>query len=392
LVAATAIGQAVGSGEPEDAKWLLGRHKVAESLIKALEGASGDHAWEAQKAAHRALETISGVTLVWAESRDGLTEGQRSTIAKWREWAERDAVDFKASDEALAKIESAWRQLEDPRAWRKALEDAKDTWGVAAAAPTARGTAENVPALPAEIAKDATPEEQQALSKARASLRIALERTVGPSLDERKKKYVLTSEEAQSLEVVVHNLGQSGRRGGANRIRKNAATELMTYGLRAIELLKRALESEQVYVRWSAASAIADLAPSVDRDDLHALAFAYELPDRLFLLLDEQAENQAPFVRADAHRALVAISGKSVAWPENVESKSPTPEESEARRQWLTWVTEQGELVRASETLREEHRKALGELERKLASPRGWREALSGVEAAIAKAEKDLKP
>jgi hypothetical protein len=400
--AAVAIADAITRGDVEDVKWALGRNKVGTKLVALLD-LSGDAASAAARnAANATLEAIAGTSVGWSDSKEpSPTETQRNATTKWKEWAAKDAAAFEASDKdrdaQRKKHEDAWQALENASSWRRALAEAVDTYGTTTTKSgdktdaTKPGDKTDVTATNPDIAKEATPDEQKRLVELKGKVKTTLDKVVGPTLEERKAKYQLTSDERQSLNVVLHNLQQSGTRGSQNLIRQNAANELTTYGLKALPLLAEALTSDNVYGRWSAAGAIEKIAGSADKDDVRTLVDAYDVPTKLAALLEEQSDGRAAYVRADAAKALAAVSGNStITWPEN-KDKAVSPEESEARSAWTAWASRESSEFQRVERAREDHRKALNEVLKKLDGARSWQDAMVAAPKAIEKAERELK-
>jgi hypothetical protein len=394
--AANALSDAVRRGDPGDVKWALGRSKVGTRLLTLLDSQGDDSSAGARNAGNQALESISQTTFNWQETKDPIpTDSQRTAIGKWRDWATKDAAAFdaseKANDEARRKLDDAWRSLDDSRNWRKALAAAIDAYGTTLdknATKPEKGTDTNGAPLNPDIAKDASPEEQKALAEMKQKIKTCLEKTVGPSIEELKKKYEPTSEERQELDIALHALQSDQRRGGNDK-RQNALATVTGLGIKAIGALSEALDGDNLLGRWDAAKALGGIA--TQGPDALALIREAGVPSKICSLLDESTEERAVQIRADANAALQAISGTTMGWPSDATDKNPSSAESDARGRWVAWAAKDAADFQKTERLREENRKALTDLLKKLEGPRTWRDAMEKAPAAIAKAERELK-
>lgn len=403
--AAAAIDDAVRRGDETEVKWALGRYKIATLLATVLDSSGDEKAAKARDNANRALETISSTSNGWTETKEGApTDSQRAATAKWKAWAATHDSDWEKADKEREgkrrQLNTDWRELDDSKSWRKALARCIDTYGTTTAS-AGKKDGEDATAKPKDaddktnpdIAKAATPEELKALAEAKSKIKKLLDETVGLSVEDKKKKYAPSSDELQDMKQALHNLGDRQRRGGAMQ-RKNAINNIVTkYGIKAIAPLSEALNGDNIVEDRGVASAVAGIV-GANKDDAPTLIRAYGMPARLLGLLDYTDDKRAAGVRYEGNKALEAISGTSMGWPALVEgenaSQSITPEESEAKTRWNDWVAKDSAEFDRTEKAREDHRKTLNELLKKLDSPRNWKEALEAAPGAISKAERDL--
>jgi hypothetical protein len=286
--------------------------------------------------------------------------------------------------------------MEDPKSWRKALARAIDSYGTTITSKkdgesTATPKTDDGGKINPDIAKDATPEQLGQLNELKGRIKKVLAEVVGPPIDERKKKHAPSSDELQEMKQALHNLGDARRRAG-NRIRTNAIQNIVSkYGIRAIEPLSEAIDGQNIVEDKGMATAIGQIVGAGEKDDAQALVRAYGIPEKLLALLEFTGDAKAASVRIEGNKALEAIAGQGMGWPADVQTQEMTREENEARARWADWVKQDAQDFVRTEKQRDDHRKALNELLKKLDSPRGWRDALEAAPAAISKAERDLK-
>lgn len=403
--ASAAIADAVTRGDEGDAKWAVGHYKVASNLANVLDASGDDGAFEARNQANHALEVISGTSQGWLETRDPApTEAQRNATAKWKDWAKNSDAAFETAEIdresgsnpnkfSRKTILADWKELDDPQNWRKALDRCSDRYGTVTTTtgkgetPKPDGTTPTNP----EIVKDATPEEQKKLNEAKTKVKKCLDTLVGLSLEERKKKYTASSEEAQDMAEQIHRAGNPVRRGGPEK-RDNAVDALVAYGLKAIGPLSDGWDGVGTVGQRGLAGAFGRLAGIDPKEDALILLNAYGAPSKIVALLDDASDDRSAGIRLEADKALQAIfPSAGVGYPTDATEQFPSQAESDAKAKWQAWVSTAATDFQRTEKAREEHRKVLTELLKKLDSPKSWKDALKDYQAAITKAERDLK-
>jgi hypothetical protein len=395
--AALALADVITRGDAEDARWLLGHYKVGSRLTSLLDSSGDDNAAACRNAGDRALEQISGTQFGWTESKDPYpSESQRQASSKWKAWSFTDAANFETAEktraDALAKLDEVWKSLDDPKNWRRALTDAIDAFGLGTPAPKGGEDAKEKPAgegVNNEVARAATPEEQKAIQDAKAKIHVALEKTVGPSLDDLKTKYALSSEERQDVDVQLHNVGDSKRRGGAE-YRGNAADALVQYGAKAIDPLAASLDGDNLRLRWDASKALGRVSGGAQREDALRLIYSFSAPSRMVPLLDEATDERAPTIRNDVNKALEAISGVGTGWIDT-DQQQPSEVEITATSKWRSWATAAEAEASKRERLREDHRKKLNEILKDLDKASKWHDALDRATKELDRTERDLR-
>ncbi len=402
--AAAAVDDSVRRGDEGEVKWALGRYKIATLLTNVLDASGDDKSARARDNANRALETISSASQGWAETKDpNPTEAQRAATAKWKEWARKNDESWETANRekeaARKKLNADWRDMEDQKGWRKALARAVDAYGTTVTA-KADGTTDTSTTpktddggkVNPDIAKDATPEQLAQIAELKGKIKKTLSDVVGPTIDERKKKHAPSSDELQEMKFSLTNLADRRNRHGGVMQRQKAISEIVNkYNVKALEPLAEALDGANVVEDKSVATAVGQIAQG-GKEDASILIRAYGITEKLVALLDfETDRSRSPAVRAEASKALEAISGISQGWPADVTSQNLTPEESAAKGRWVEWQKgDQLDFAR-TEKLRDDHRKALSDLLKKLDSPRNWKDALEAAPTAVSKAERDLK-
>lgn len=401
--AASALVDAIARGDEGDAKWALGRFKIATLLAAVLDAAGDDAAATARNNANHALEVISGTSNGWIDTREASpTDLQRAAATKWKDWAKAQDASWDATakdrDGARKKLNADWRELDDPKSWRKALARTADIYGTAPTTakkddtnPTTTNP-DQPPVTNPDVAKSgASPEDLKKIADLKQKIKKTLDSVVGLSLEDRKKKYEPSSEELQNMQQTLAHLEDPRRRAG-NEIRQNAIEELVsTYGIKAIGPLSEVLDKEGIVGRRGAATAFGKIAGSDPKEDAAILIRAAHVPEKIVALLDDSSDQRSASVRLEANKALEAISGLGMSYPQDVTEQSPTADEQEARGRWGAWVSKDATDFERSEKAREDHRKVLTELLKKLDSPKSWKDALAAAPGAIAKAERDLK-
>ena len=141
-------------------------------------------------------------------------------------------------------------------------------------------------------------------------------------------------EEAQIAEA-IKGIGDTRRAGGESTRRENALKALTGFGLKAIPATTVALEDDVSYRRMNAARALAEIAQQDRRLEIYQDA----VPKLIKLLYDPQ-----PWVRVAADRALQAISGQNVGFPEP-KAEDLSNEETAAIDRWAKWWDEQRSLL-----------------------------------------------
>ena len=404
--ASAALADAVTRGDEGDAKWALGHYKVATNLANVLDASGDDGAFEARNQANHALEVISGSSQGWLETRDPApTEAQRNATAKWKDWAKNSDTAFETAEtdrefgsnpnkSSRKTLLADWKELDDPQNWRKALDRCSDRYGTV---PTTSGNGQTpkpdgtTPTNP-EIVKDATPEEQKKLNEAKTKIKKCLESLVGASLEERKKKYEPTSEERQDIDFQLENASKEQRRAGPQK-RANAIEALSAYGLKALAQTCDKFDNLDPLGQKSAATLLGQLATADPKEDALILLNTNGAPSKILALLDASDDpTRSAGIRLEADKALQAIfPNAGVGYPTDATDQFPTQAESDARAKWQAWVSTAATDFQRTEKAREEHRKVLTELLKKLDSPKSWKDALKDYQAAITKAERDLK-
>jgi hypothetical protein len=401
--AANALSDAVTRGDESDTKWALGKYKLGLLLAGVLDSAGDDASAAARNAANRALETISGKSFNWAESKDPVpSDAQRTAIASWKDWATADAAAWdkadKAAEDARAKLRKDWLDLEDPTNWRKALARCIDAYGTT---PTTgdkgKEGGDKTPAASdadkptnSDIAKEATPEEQTKLADLKRKIKDSLEKTVGLSVADRKKKYEPTADETAQMQTTLDQLSEGGGpRRGRNDKENNRVSELVAFGLKALDPVAGLIGGDNGGSSDAAAKALGQIYSGADPEDAYVLFRAGGIAGKVQGLLSASGDVRSAQYRTDADSALQTIVGQSVGYPAGTD-QTPSPEEIDAAQKWSALIAKDAADFTARETLREQHRKVLNELLKKLDSPKGWKDALADATKELKKAEEDL--
>lgn len=397
--AAMAIADVYSRGELDDARWICGKVRAGVVLTTLLEASGDETAGSARTAADKALQAVSGTQFNWQDSKDPYpTESQRESIRSWKLWASKDAATFQESEKKFAegtkKLDEMWKALEDPKMWRDALILAKDTYGVAT---PAGGKDEKAPSkdsandvVNSDVAKAASPEDQQKISALKSKIRTTLEKTVGPSIDDLKAKYQLSSEDRQDVDAKIH-ASEGGQKRGRNEKVDNAIDELAnTYGLKALDACASALDGDNPMQRRALAVAIGKMATGANKDDAVRMIYAAKVPGKIVNLLDESSIERAATVRTDANKSLEQITGTSVGWAES-EDQQPTEAQLNAALKWRSWVSKFEADAAKREKAREDHRKKLSDFLKDLDRGSKWKDALEKAPKELEQTEKDLK-
>jgi hypothetical protein len=406
--AAAAISDAVTRGDEGDAKWALGHYKVATNLANVLDASGDEGAADARNQANHALEIISGTSQSWLDTKDPApTEAQRNATTKWKDWAKNSDASFDAAQieretganpnkPSRKTLLADWKELDDPQNWRKALDRCSDRYGTT---PTTAGKGGDTTkpegagnTTNPEVAKDATPDEQKKLNDAKTKIKKCLDSIVGLSLEERKKKYAATSEERQDMELQLQHMNNDQRR-GRNEKFNNAVEAIVAYGLKAIGPTSEKMDGLDQNGQRGAAVALGRLAAVEPKDDAFILMEAYGAPSKILALLDDSSDQaRSAANRMEADKALQGIfPSAGVGYPNDVTEQFPNQAENDAKGRWQAWINTAATDFQRTEKAREDHRKVLTELLKKLDSPKSWKDALKDVPGAISKAERDLK-
>jgi hypothetical protein len=146
-----------------------------------------------------------------------------------------------------------------------------------------------------------------------------------------------TPEEEEKIAAAIQAIGDTRNQGGAATRRENALKELVQIGPKAIGALTKALGDDVSYRRMNAARAVGEIAKADGRVAIYEEA----IPQLIKLLYDSQ-----PWVRLHANKALEALSGLQMDYPEP-KGEDLAPGELAAIDKWGKWWDAQRVLIQA---------------------------------------------
>jgi len=116
---------------------------------------------------------------------------------------------------------------------------------------------------------------------------------------------------------------------------------------------------------------------------------AYDVATKILPVIEGAEEENSGHMRSDGNKALEAITGQSVGWPDN-DQKDLTQEEIDAKAKWGAIVSQQASEFKRREEAREKARKKLTELLKNLDKKDAWKDALVEAPKVMKDAERDL--